>query len=298
VRGAEFNELRAFASVVNHKSFVRAAADLRISPSALSQTIRGLEERLGLRLLNRTTRSVAPTEAGSRLMARLAPALSDLQAAIGEVSRLRNRPAGLLRVNVPRIAAQQVLVPLLGGFHRKYPDIVLEIVVQDAIADIVAEGFDAGVRLGEKLEKDMVAFAISDTMEMAAVATPDYFLHNPVPQHPRDLHAHRCINVRLPTSGGLYRWEFEKGRQSLEIAVNGPLIVNDWDLGLQAALGGVGITYVFEHDVRSLLKAKKLQRVLTDWSPRFPGLYLYYSSRRQTPAPLKAFVEFMKSATR
>ena len=297
MRGTEFNELRAFASVVNRKSFVRAAADLRVSPSALSQTIRALEERLGMRLLNRTTRSVAPTEAGSRLIARVAPALGELQAAVSEVSTMRDKPAGLLRINVPRIAAQQVLAPLLGAFYKQHPDIVFDVVTQDAITDVVAEGFDAGIRLGEKIERDMVAIPIGGMLEMAAVAVPAYFARHGVPQHPRDLQKHRCINIRMPTNGSLYRWEFEKGRQVLEISVDGPLIVSDWELGLRAALDGVGIAYVFEDRVHALVKSRKLTRVLADWSPRFAGLYLYYPSRRQTPPPLRAFVEFIQRIT-
>jgi len=294
MRGAEFHELRAFASVVNHRSFVRAAAQLRVSPSALSQTIRALEERMGVRLLNRTTRSVAPTEAGTRLVARIAPALTELQAAVNEVSTMREKPAGLLRINVPRMAAQQVLAPLLGAFYKQHPDIVFDIVTQDALTDVVAAGFDAGIRLGERLEKDMVAMPITGMLEMVAVATPSYLSRHGVPKHPRDLQRHRCINIRMPTDGSLYRWEFEKSRQALEISVEGPLIVTDWELALRAALDDVGIAYIFEHAVAPWIKAKKLTRVLADWSPAFPGLYLYYPSRRHTPPALRALIEFLR----
>jgi len=295
MRASEFNELRSLARVVHHKSFARAAAELRVSPSALSQTIRSLEERLGMRLLNRTTRSVAPTEAGSRLVQRVAPALGELQAAVGELNLLRDKPAGLLRINAPRMAAHQLLAPMLGEFYRKHPEIVLDIVAEDAITDVIADGFDAGIRLGEKLEKDMVAFPVTGMLELAAVATPAYFNRHGEPQHPRDLQKHRCINIRMPTTGGLYRWEFEKGRRSLEIAVEGPLIVNDPALALQGALDGLGIAYIFADTVRALIQAKKLVRVLADWSPPFAGLYLYYPSRRHTPPALRAFIDFVRA---
>jgi DNA-binding transcriptional LysR family regulator len=297
MRASEFSELRAFASVVQHKSFTRAAAHLRVSPSALSQTIRALEERLGMRLLNRTTRSVALTLAGSRLNERLTPALGELEAAVGELNQLRDKPAGLLRINVPRFAASQILAPLIGEFHKQHPDIVLEILTDDAITDVVAAGFDAGMRLGEKMAKDMIAIPITGALELTIVASPLYFAKHGQPQHPRDLQKHRCINIRMPTSGNLYRWEFDKGRRSMEISVEGPLITNEPELVLRAAIDGVGIGCLFGNYARPAIKAKKLIRVLEDWSPPFPGLYLYYPSRRHTPPALRAFIDFMRRTT-
>lgn len=294
MRGSEFAELTAFAAVAEHKSFSRAAEHLRVSPSALSQTIRQLEERLGARLLNRTTRSVGLSEAGERLLARIVPAISDLDAAVTEVRELRDTPSGMLRINAPRIAAVQFLAPLLGAFHVAYPDIILDIVVEDALEDIVAGRFDAGIRLGESLAKDMVAVKLSGELEMAAVASPEYFARHGVPKTPQELHEHRCINWRWHSNRSLYLWEFEKDGEELEVAVEGPLIVNDTELFLRGALDGVGIAYMFDEQVRPWIKAGKLQRVLTDWAPRFPGFYLYYPSRRQVPAPLRAFIEFIR----
>ncbi len=298
MRGTEYAELRAFATIVEHRSFSRAAARLRVSPSALSQTIRGLEERLGVRLLNRTTRSVAPSEAGARLMARLGPAMAELDEAVADAAVSRGRPAGMLRINAPRIAALRFLAPLLGRFHRAYPDITLDIAVDDRITDIVAARFDAGIRLGERLERDMVAVKLSDEIEMMTVATPAYLAAHGTPRSPRDLARHVCINMSLPTSGSLYRWELERGKQKLEVAVEGPLIVNDPDLALAAALDGVGIAYLFDHLVGRHLERGQLVRVLAAWTPPFPGFYLYYPGRRHTPATLRAFIDFVRGEPR
>jgi DNA-binding transcriptional LysR family regulator len=294
MRGSEYAELRAFATIVERGSFARAAAHLRVSPSALSQTIRGLEERMGVRLLNRTTRSVAPSEAGSRLMARLGPALAELDSALAETAVARDRPAGLLRLNVPRIAAGRFIAPLLGRFHRAYPDVTLDVVVDDRITDIVAARFDAGIRLGERVERDMVAVKLCDDVEMMVVASPAYLTEHGTPRTPRDLSRHRCINVRMATDGRLYRWEFERGKQSLQVAVDGPLIVTDPDLALPAAIEGVGIAYLFDHQVRASLEAGQLVRLLTAWTPPFPGFYLYYPGRRHMPATLRAFIDLVR----
>jgi DNA-binding transcriptional LysR family regulator len=298
MRGSEYAELRAFASIVEHGSFARAAAHLRVSPSALSQTIRGLEERLGMRLLNRTTRSVAPSEAGARLLARLGPALAELDAALADAAVARDRPAGVLRINASRIAAVRFLAPMLGRFHRAFPDVTLDVVADDRITDIVAERFDAGIRLGERLERDMVAVKLSGDIEMMTVATPAYLAEHGVPKTPRDLARHLCINMRMPTSGSLYRWEFERGRKTLEVAVEGPLIVNDIDVALAAALDGVGIAYLFDHQVRPLLESGELVRVLAPWTPPFTGFYLYYPGRRHMPATLRAFIDFIRAEQR
>jgi DNA-binding transcriptional LysR family regulator len=294
MRGNEFAELKAFAAIVQHKSFARAADHLAVSPSALSQTIRALEERLGVRLLNRTTRSVAPSEAGARLLERLAPALEELEASVAAVTNERGKLAGTLRINLPRICCDYFIAPMLGAFHRAHPDIVLDLFVDDAIVDIVAGGFDAGIRLGERLAKDMVAIKIGDELELMALASKDYLARCGKPQKPQDLHLHRCINIRMPTRGAPYRWEFAQGRREFEISVEGPLIVNDPATALRAAMDGLGIAYVVGLQAASLIAEGKLVRVLENWSPRFPGFYLYYPSHRQVPPILRAFVQFLK----
>jgi len=293
MRGSDYAELRAFAAIAEHGNFSRAAARLQISPSALSQTMRGLETRLGVRLLNRTTRSVAPTEAGTRLLERLLPALGDLDAAVADVTALRDRPSGNLRINSNRIAAIHHLGPLIGPFLKAYPDVTMDIVVDEKLVDIVGARFDAGVRLGEKVEKDMVAVRLGGDLCMMVVASPGYLEAHGRPKSPRDLQVHRCINFRWPTGGGFYRWEFERGAEEMEALVHGPLIVNDAELGLAAAVGGVGLAYLFEHTVASDIAAGRLVHVLKEWSPPFPGFYLYYPGRRQMPPALRAFIDFM-----
>jgi len=295
MRGSEFAELKAFAAVVHHKSFVRAADHLAVSPSALSQTIRALEERLKVRLLNRTTRSVAPSAAGERLIARLGPALEELEASVTAVSEHRDKIAGTLRINLPRVCCDYFIAPKLGAFHRAHPDITLDLFVDDAIVDIVAGRFDAGIRLGERLAKDMIAVKISEELDLAAVASKDYFARYGKPQKPQDLHQHRCINIRMPTNGAPYRWEFAQGRREFEISVAGPLLVNDAGTALQAAIDGVGIAYVIGIQATAMIAAGKLVRVLENWSPRFTGLYLYHPSHRQMPPTLRAFVQFFKA---
>jgi len=294
MRGSEFAELTAFAAIAAHGSFARAAAQLRVSPSALSQTIRGLEERLGVRLLNRTTRSVAPSEAGARLLARLSPVLLELDDAVADVGAFRDRPSGRVRINTGRMAAVTYVAPLLGAFHKAYPDIIVDLTVDDSLADIVEGRFDAGIRLAERLEKDMVAVKLSANMTTMVVASPGYLARHGVPKTPHDLQRHRCINTRYPTNGNLYRWEFERGKKTLEVAVDGPLIVDDWEISLRAALDGVGIAYLLDAQARTWVDRGKLTRILESWSPSFPGFYLYYASRRQTPAALRTFVEFLR----
>ncbi|MGF6233543.1 DNA-binding transcriptional LysR family regulator [Inquilinus ginsengisoli] len=296
MRGSDYAELRAFAAVAEAASFSRAAKRLGVSPSALSQTLRGLEERLGVRLLNRTTRSVTPTEAGERLLDRLRPLFVEFDQAVQEVNRFRDSPAGRLRINVPRFAAAHLVGPALGRFHSAHPGVELEVVVDDSITDIVAGRFDAGIRLGETLERDMVAVPLTGSLELAAVATPDYFAEHGVPQSPADLHRHRCLRFRWPGGGDLYRWEFEQGGQEVVLAVDGPLVVNDAALMLQAALGGVGIAYLLDRQAEADVAAGRLQRVLRDWSPRFPGFYLYHPGRRQMPPALRAFIEVLRAS--
>jgi len=291
MRGTDFANLNAFAAVVEQGSFVRAAAHLGVTPSALSQTIRQLEERLGVRLLNRTTRSVAPTAVGERLYQRFRPSVEELEAAVAEAVSTRERPAGMLRINAPRSAAIGLIAPRLGRFHRSNPDVVLDIMVDDRLTDIVAGRYDAGIRLGERLEKDMVAVRLTDEMEMMAVASPDYVARFGTPQTPDDLHAHACLNWRWPSDGSLYRWEFEEDGREFEVAVDGPLIANDVEVVLQAAIQGIGIAYTSHEWIEGWLQEGILIRVLERFSPKFPGMYLYYPSRRQQPPALRAFID-------
>ena len=293
MRGSDYAELRAFAAVAEHGNFARAAARLGMSASALSQTIRTLEERMGIRLLNRTTRSVAPSEAGQRLLARLLPALADLDRVVADVAALGDTPAGLLRINAPRVAIVHRLAPLIAPFHAAYPDIVMDVVVDDKLTDIVAGRFDAGIRLGEMVEKDMVSVKLGSEMRLVVIASPDYIARHGVPETPRDLRDHSCVVSRWPTDGSLYHWEFERGDEKLEVAVSGPLSTTDNDLMLRAVLDGVGIGYLFDYHVADHLVAGRLVSMLDDWTPPFPGFHLYYPSRRQMPPPLRAFVDFI-----
>lgn len=292
MRGSDFAELRAFVAVVERQSFVRAAEHLGLSPSALSQTIRQLEGRIGARLLNRTTRSVAPSATGELLYRRIAPLFREMAAAVADAGEATGRMSGTLRINTLGIAARTVIAPRLARFHRAHPDVVLDIVVDDALADIVRGRFDAGIRVGGQLEKDMVAVRLTPDMKMMAVASPDYLSRRGTPTSPAELHEHACINWRLEMDGRHYRWEFEKQGHRLDVAVDGPVITNHADIGIAAALGGLGIAYHFEQDgVGELLAQGRLVRVLSDWSISRPGLFLYYPSRQHRPALLGAFVD-------
>jgi DNA-binding transcriptional LysR family regulator len=295
MRGSDFADLKAFCTVARELSFARAAARLGVSSPALSQTIRGLEDRLGIRLFNRTTRSVATTDAGRLLYNRVAPLFSGFEDALAEVAATRTTPAGSLRINMPRIAAQHLICPRLSVFNATYPSIELEIAVDDRISDIIADGYDAGIRLGERLEKDMIAVKLGGEMRMAAVASPSYLAKHGAPATPSDLRDHRCIRFRWPTSGAIYDWEFERGNETFEVSVAGPLIVNDTAAMTEAALGGLGISYCLEIESQALIDAGKLTHVLPDWSPRFPGFYLYHSSRRLCPPQLSAFIDFFSA---
>jgi len=292
MRGSDFAELRAFMAVVERRSFVRAADHLGLSASALSQTIRQLETRLGVRLLNRTTRSVAPTAAGARLHERLAPLVQDMDTAVAEAVASMGRAAGTLRINTLGMAAKQLIAPRLGRFHAAYPDVVLDIVVDEHLSDIVAGGFDAGIRVGERLEKDMVAIRLTPDHPMRAVASPDYLARHGEPKEPADLHRHSCINWRFPGSGAVYRWPLERKGKKLEMAVAGPVVSNFQDVMDEAALQGLGILYSYDDEpVRKLIEAGRLKRVLADWSPTVPGIFLYYSSRRLPTPALKGFID-------
>ncbi|MET2829461.1 LysR family transcriptional regulator [Mesorhizobium shangrilense] len=287
------SQLAVLATVAQCGSFRGAARELAIAPSAVSHAVSSLEARLGVRLLSRSTRSVAPTEEGAQLLERLRPALSEIDLAMETAIEARDRPAGNLRLTVPRTAAQLTLAPRLGAFARAFPDIVLEIVVEDRFTDVVEGGFDAGVRLGESLQRDMIAVRIGPPIRGAVVASPSYFEAIPCPTHPRDLAAHRCVRFRF-SSGVLYRWEFEKDGEELEIAVEGPLIVGEDRLNVEAAINGAGITFVFEGYVSDAIADGRLVRVLEDWCPPFDGFFVYYPSRRQMRPALRAFVDFFK----
>jgi DNA-binding transcriptional LysR family regulator len=292
MRGSEFAELKAFSAIVERASFARAADHLGLSPSALSQTIRGLEARLGVRLLNRTTRSVAPTSAGSRLYERIAPMMVEMDLAIAEAVAATGRTAGTLRINALGMAAKKIIAPRLGRFHRAHPDVALDIVIDDELSDIVAGRFDAGIRVGERLEKDMTAVRLTPDVKMLVVASPDYFARNGEPSTPADLHRHACINWRFPGSGRIYRWEFAKKGKKVEIAVAGPLISNHQDVVVDAALQGLGVLYAYDVDrVDEAIARGLLKPVLSDWSLTSPGLYLYYSNRRHPQPALRAFID-------
>ena len=291
MRGFEFAELKAFAAVVERNSFVRAAEHLGLSPSALSQTIRQLEGRIGTRLLNRTTRSVAPTASGEMLYGRIAPLFREMEAAVAETSEAAGQTTGTLRINTLGIAARTIIAPRLSRFHQAYPDVVLDIVVDDALADIVVGRFDAGIRVGGRLEKDMIAVRLTPDLNMVAVASPGYLAERGIPKTPADLHRHACINWRLQVDGRQYRWEFEKKGQKLEVAVDGPVVTNHADIGIAAALNGLGIAYHFDRDgVAEHLAQGRLVQVLADWSVSRPGLFLYYPNRQHQPALLAAFI--------
>jgi DNA-binding transcriptional LysR family regulator len=292
MRGSDFAELRAFAAVVERASFARAADHLGFSPSALSQTIRQLETRLGVRLLNRTTRSVAPTSAGARLYERIVRVIQELDAAVAEAVEATGRTAGTLRINTLSMAADKLIAPRLGRFHRAYPQVVLDIVIDDGLSDIVAGRFDAGIRVGERLEKDMIAVRLTRDVEMTAVASPDYLTHHGEPKTPADLHSHVCINWRFPGSGAIYRWRFEKKGKKLEIAVEGALISNHQEIVVEGALQGLGILYAYDDErIDDLIARGQLKRVLAEWSLTLPGLFLYYSNRRLPQPALRAFID-------
>jgi DNA-binding transcriptional LysR family regulator len=279
------NDLLAFLAVARERSFTRAAAKFGVSQSALSHTIRGLEARLGLRLLTRTTRSVSPTETGERLLRSAGPRLDEIEAELAAPSELRDKPAGTIRITAGEHAAEAIVWPALMKLLPEYPDVKVELFVEYGLTDIVAERFDAGVRLGEQVAKDMIAVRVGPDMRMAVVGAPSYFATRPRPETPQDLTAHDCINLRLPTYGGLYAWEFEKGGRELKVRVEGQSVFNNIALRLNAALAGFGLAYLPEDQVQTHLADGRLVRVLADWCPPFSGYHLYYPSRRQpTPA--------------
>ncbi len=290
----ELGDLAAFLTVAEARSFTRAAALLGLSQSALSHAVRRLEERLGLRLLVRTTRSVAPTEAGERLAETLRPAFDGIQARIDSLSDLRDRPSGTIRITAGAHAAKAVLWPTLEWFLPRHPDICVEIDTDYRMVDLAEGRFDAGVRLGEHLAQDMIAVPIGPEVRMICVGAPSYLATRPTPRVPGDLTAHRCINLRLPTRGGIYAWEFEKDWRAVNVRVDGPLVLNDMDLILQAALAGLGLAFVMEDQATDAIAEGRLVEVLADWSPPFSGHHLYYPSRRQPTPAFALLVEALR----
>ncbi|MCG5047223.1 LysR family transcriptional regulator [Pectobacterium brasiliense] len=289
-----FNDLISFLVVARERSFTKAAAKLGLSQSALSHSIRGLEERLGVRLLTRTTRSVAPTEAGEKLAHSLGPHFADIESELVALGDMRERPAGNIRITAGEHAVDSILWPVLKPFLVNYPDINVDITVDNALADIVLGRFDAGIRLGEQVEKDMIAVRVAPEMSMAVVGSPNYFARNPAPVTPQDLQHHRCINLRLPTMGGIYAWEFEKNGRKIKVRVEGQLTMNSLRQRIDAARIGLGLAYVPEDSVQNDIASGRLIRVLTEWCPPFPGYYLYYPSRKQHTTAFSLFVEALR----
>lgn len=289
---SELVELSLFAIVAEERSFTRAAARLGVSQSALSHSMRGLEKRLGLQLLARTTRSVSPTAAGTALLGELAPALERIETAVVEARKQMERPAGRIRLIIPRTATEMVILPKLAQFARAYPEIVLEVTSSNDPVDLVAGGYDAGVQLGEFIQRDMIAVRVTKEMRLAVVGSPAYFESHPIPRRPQDLKDHACIGFRF--SDGLYRWEFEKGRKALTVSPQGPASFDDPHLVIQAVLKGVGIGSSMEHTIEGPIGEGKLVQVLKDWCPSFPGYFLYYPSRRNQPAALTALIKTLQ----
>jgi len=292
----EFGDLTAFLAVAQEQSFTRAAARLGTSQSALSHTVRRLEERLEIRLLTRTTRKVSVTDAGERLLARLAPAMSEIEAGLAELTELRDKPAGTIRITTSEHAATTLIWPALGALLPNYPQVHVELSLDNGFVDIVADRFDAGVRLGESVAKDMIAARIGPELRMAAVAAPAYFQSNPPPKTPFDLSRHSCINIRQQTSGGLYSWEFEKDGREVQVRVDGQLTFNASPLVVKAAQAGLGMALVMEDIVAPMLADGSLQRVLEDWCPNFPGYHLYYPSRRQPSAAFALVLDALRNS--
>ncbi|MGE4048513.1 MAG: LysR family transcriptional regulator [Acetobacteraceae bacterium] len=295
--GESFHDLVAFVAVAEERSFTRAAARLGVSQPALSQTIRGLEAQLGIRLLTRTTRSVAPTEAGERLLRTVAPRFAEINAEMAALSELKDKPAGTVRITATENAAETVLWPALQELLPNYPDIKVEIVIDYGLTDIVAGQVDAGVRFGEQVAKDMIAVRIGPDIRMAVVGSPAYFAKRPPPKTPQDLTAHDCINLRLPAHG-LYAWEFERNGRELRVRVDGQLVFNTSAFILNAALGGFGLAYLTEQQVQKHLESGALVRVLASWCPPYPGYHLYYPSRRQPSAAFALVVNALRCGPR
>src|SRR5947209_12662226 len=294
MRRKNVNDLLAFLAVARERSFTKAAAKLGVSPSALSHTVRGLEARLGLRLLTRTTRSVSPTEAGERLLQTVGHRFEEIEAELESLSELREKPAGTIRISAGEHAVNAILSPALMKFLPRYPDIKVEITVDHSLIDIVAQRYDAGVRSGEQVAKDMIAVRIGPDMRMAVIGAPSYFAKRSPPKKPQDLTDHNCVNLRLPTYGGLYAWEFEKDDHELKVRVEGQLVFNGTSQMLNAALAGLGLAYVPQDLAQPHLDRGLLTRVLEDWCPPYSGYHLYYPSRRQSSPAFALLVDALR----
>ncbi|WP_368411721.1 LysR family transcriptional regulator [Halomonas sp. HAL1] len=293
MNGKEIAELIAFMEVARSQSFRRAALRLGMSPSAVSHTIRSLETRLGVRVLSRTTRSVSLTQAGERLLQRVEPAIMDIRQAVHESAAFQASPQGTIRINLPRIAAQLVLMPQLHAFLEHYPDINVDLVIDDTLTDIVSQGFDAGIRSGERLQQDMVARQLTLALDMAVVGSPSYFARRPPPEVPADLHDHVCINYRWSASNALYAWTFQEDDRCFDLQVRHVLTINDTSLIATAVLEGTGLAYLPENHLQAHFDSGELVRVLSSWMPSIPGFYLYYPHREHMSSALRAFVDFM-----
>ena len=292
----ELNDLAAFAVIASERSFTRAAERLGVSQSALSHSMRGLEKRLGIELLARTSRSVSPTAAGEHLLKELAPALEQIESSLNELRKRTIRPSGRIRLVVPRIVISTMLMPKLAAFAREHPEVVLDITTSNTPVDIVAAGYDAGIQIGEYIQRDMIAVRVSDDVRLAVFGSPEYFTSHPIPKTPRDLKDHACIAFKFST--GVYRWEFGKGRQSVTVNPQGPIILDDQELVVQAALRNAGIGMALESAVQALIDEGRLRQVLKDWCPSFPGFHLFYPSRRNRPAALTALIRALRLPVR
>lgn len=294
----DFDDLAAFVVVAEERSFTRAAARLGISPSGLSHMMRLLEERLGVRLLARTTRSVATTEAGERLLSTLRPAFADINRGLQELGDMREKPSGTVRVTSVKHAAESLVIPMLSDFHREFPDIRIELIVGDRLEDIVASRFDAGIRLMETVDKDMIAIRVGPDLRAAVVGAPSYFSRRPAPETLADIADHNCINYYMASAGTPYLWEFEDRGRDVEIRVSGSWMVNDADMMVRAAAAGIGLGYVFEDSAKEHLRDGRLIKVLGEYCKPFPGYSIYYPSRRQVPPALAAFVDALRASSR
>ncbi len=294
MRGAEFAELMAFMATAEERSFRGAARRLGMSPSALSHSMRSLEQRLGARLLHRTTRSVAPTEAGQALLERLGPPIAELGDAVRDVGAFQQQPRGLVRINMPRIAAQLVVMPKLAAFRVGYPEIRLELVIDDGMTDVIAKGFDFGIRSGAIVQQDMISVPLTQDLRMAVVASPTYFAERSLPRTPAELNGHDCLTYRWYETGALHPWRFDGPEGPVDVIVDSVMTANDTDLLLDGALRGCGVALLVESLVETYIADGSLQRVLADWCKPFPGFHLYYPSRRHMPAAMRTFKDWMR----
>ncbi|MHC2016580.1 LysR family transcriptional regulator [Methylobacterium sp. CM6247] len=292
---ADLSDLAAFASVASHRSFRKGATELGVSPSALSHALRGLEARMGVRLLHRTTRSVAVTEAGAILLARLGPALAEIGEAVDAARLLSAEVSGSLRINAPHVACRLILMPLVTRLLVRHPKIAVEIIGDNAMTDVVADGFDAGIRMGDRVAKDMIALPIGGPQRFAVIGSPSYLDGRGIPRRPQDLAGHACIRQRFP-DGRLFKWEFERDGSACDIEVEGPLTFGDQELMVEAAVQGVGLAFVFEGYAAEALAQGRVRRLMEEWCPAFPGFHLYYSGRRHVPSTLRAFIAVMREA--